>query len=58
MLEALDLAKLRTVDIDALSSLGHYLPALYFAYNAGGPQVDAISTDFNLSRATSVIKAK
>ena len=58
VLEALDLAKLRTVDIDALSSLGHYLPALYFAYNAGGPQVDAISTDFNLSRATSVIKAK
>ncbi|HEY6394745.1 MAG TPA: hypothetical protein VIX12_04950, partial [Candidatus Binataceae bacterium] len=58
VLEALDLAKLRAVDIDALSSLGHYLPALYFAYNAGGPQVDAISTDLNLARATTVIKAQ
>lgn len=58
VLEALDLAKLRAVDIDALSSLGHYLPALYFAYNAGGPQVDAVSTDFNLARTTSVLKVQ
>jgi hypothetical protein len=58
VLEALDLAKLRAVDLDALSSLGHYLPALYFAYNAGGPQVDAISTDFNLASATTAIKAQ
>jgi hypothetical protein len=58
VLEALDLAKLRAVDIDALGSLGHYLPALYFAYNAGGPQVDAISTDFNLARARNVIKTQ
>jgi hypothetical protein len=58
VLEALDLAKLRAIDIDALSGLGHYLPVLYFAYNAGGPQVDAISTDFNLARATSVSKAQ
>ena len=36
ILEALDLAKLRAVDPDALGALGHYLPALYFAYNAGG----------------------
>lgn len=47
VLEALDLAKLRAVDPDALGALGHYLPALYFAYNAGGPRPDAISTDFN-----------
>jgi hypothetical protein len=58
VLEALDLAKLRAVDIDALGGLGHYLPALYFAYNAGGPQVDAISTDFNLARPTGVMKAQ
>jgi hypothetical protein len=58
VLEALGLAKIRAVDIDALSSLGHYLPALYFAHNAGGPQVEAISTDFNLARAASVIKAQ
>ena len=58
VLEAIDLAKLRAVDMDALGSLGHYLPALYFAYNAGGPQVEAISTDFNLARATSLIKTQ
>lgn len=58
VLEALDLAKLRAVDMDALSNLGHYLPALYFAYNAGGAQVDAISTDFNLARATGVLKSQ
>jgi hypothetical protein len=49
VLEALDLAKLRAVDPDALGALGHYLPALYFAYNAGGPQTDAVSVDFNNS---------
>jgi hypothetical protein len=47
VLEALDLAKLRAVDTDALGALGHYLPALYFAYNAGGPQTDAVSINFN-----------
>jgi hypothetical protein len=30
-----------------LTSLGHYLPALYFAYNTGGAQLEAVSTDFN-----------
>lgn len=55
VLEALDLAKLRAVDPDALGALGHYLPALYFAYNAGGPRPDAVSTDFNVAlRAASV----
>jgi hypothetical protein len=49
VLEALNLAKLRAVDPDALGALGHYLPALYFAYNAGGPQTDAVSVDFNNS---------
>ncbi len=34
VLEALDLAKIRGVDPDALGALGHYLPALYFPYNA------------------------
>jgi hypothetical protein len=47
VLEALDLAKLRAVDPDALGALGHYLPALYFAYNTGGPQTEAVSLDFN-----------
>lgn len=57
VLEALDLAKLRAVDPDALDALGHYLPALYFAYNTGGPQVDAVSTDFNVVRASTVLRS-
>ena len=52
VLEALDLAKLRAVDPDALNGLGHYLPALYFAYNSGGAQIDTVSTDFNVARST------
>ena len=43
LLETLDLAKLRAVDAEALGELGHYLPALYFAFNADD---DAVSTDF------------
>lgn len=50
LLETMDLAKLRAVDPDALaktSPLGHYLPALYFAYKKGGdPNGDTIATDF------------
>jgi len=47
VLEALDLAALRGVDPDALGALGHYLPALYFAYNTGAPQIETVSIDFN-----------
>ncbi len=47
ILEALELAKLRAVDPDALGALGHYLPALQFAYNAGS---DTVSTDFTLAQ--------
>jgi hypothetical protein len=42
-LETLDLAKLRTVDTEALGELAQYLPALFFAFNA---EDDAVSTDF------------
>ncbi len=41
--EALSLAKLRLVDGDLIGSVGHYLPALYFAINLAG---DTASTDF------------
>lgn len=44
LLETLDLARIRAVDPDALGEVGHYLPALYFAYNAAG---DTVSTDFS-----------
>jgi hypothetical protein len=56
VLEALDLAKLRGVDPDALGALGHYLPALYFAFNAGGPQSDAVSVNFNNSLRTAQMR--
>ena len=43
LLETLDLARVRAVDLSALDEVGHYLPALYFAFNTLG---DAVSTDF------------
>lgn len=50
ILETLELVKLRVVDPDTLAeagNLGHFLPALYFAYNKGGdPNGDTIATDF------------
>lgn len=49
VLEALDLAKLRAVDPDALGALGQFLPALYFAYNTGAPQPETVSLDLNLA---------
>jgi len=45
--ETLDLAKLRTVDYDSLSKVGHLLPALFVAHNVGGdPHGDTISSEF------------
>lgn len=43
LLETLDLARIRAVDPDALDEVGHYLPALYFAFNVAS---DTVSTDF------------
>jgi len=43
LMETLDMAKLRAVDCEALGELAHYLPALFFAFNAND---DAVSTDF------------
>ena len=43
LLETIDLAKLRAVDAEALNEIGHYLPALFFGFNANG---DTVSTDF------------
>jgi len=44
LLETLDLARLRAVDAEALNEAGHYLPALYLAFNDNN---DTISTDFS-----------
>ena len=54
VLEALDLAKIRAVDPDSLGALGHYLPALYFAYNTGAPAVETVSMDFNVALRTNL----
>jgi hypothetical protein len=43
VLESLDLAKLRMVDLDALRDAGQFLPATYFALNSKGATV---ATDF------------
>jgi hypothetical protein len=43
LLETLDLARIRAVDSDSLNEVGHFLPALYFAFNTDG---DTVSTDF------------
>jgi hypothetical protein len=41
--ETTDLATIRAVDVDALESIGHFVPALHFAVNLAG---DTVSTDF------------
>jgi hypothetical protein len=46
LLETLELAKLRTVDQDALGEVGHFLPALLFGFNSNN---EAVSTDFRRS---------
>lgn len=43
LVETLDMAKLRAIDTEALGEIAHYLPALFFAFNA---KDDAVSTDF------------
>jgi hypothetical protein len=43
LVEALGLAKIRTVDSDCLTDIGQLLPALYFANNQNN---DAVSTEF------------
>ncbi len=39
VVEALDLAKLRMVDLDSLPQGGHFLPAIYLGHNARGATV-------------------
>ena len=45
LLETLDLARIRAVDPDALDEVGHYLPALYFAFNTGPYRFDRFHDD-------------
>ena len=43
LVETLDMAKLRAVDAEALGEIGHYMPALFFAFNTNN---EVVSTDF------------
>jgi hypothetical protein len=49
LLEAIEMARLRTVDPDSLGGVGHFLPALLFPVNLGDAQPDTISTDLTLA---------
>jgi hypothetical protein len=49
LLDAIEMARLRTVDLDSLGDVGHFLPALLFAINLGDTTPDAISTDLTLT---------
>jgi hypothetical protein len=43
LVETLDLAKLRAVDAESLGEIGHYMPAMFFAFNTND---EVVSTDF------------
>jgi hypothetical protein len=49
LLEAIDLAQVRTVDPDSLGVVGHFLPALLVPINLGDTPPDTISTDLTLA---------
>jgi hypothetical protein len=49
LLDAIEMARLRTADPDSLGDIGHFLPALLFAINLGNTTPDAISTDLTLT---------
>jgi hypothetical protein len=55
LLDAIEMARLRTVDPDSLGNVGHFLPALLFAINLGDTTPDAISTDLTLATPRSII---
>jgi hypothetical protein len=44
LVETLDLAKLRAVDAEALGEIGHYMPALFLAFNTND---EVVSSDFS-----------
>ena len=50
--EALELTKIRTVDLDSVQEVGQILPALYFALNLKGA---TISTNFAIAKEISSV---
>jgi hypothetical protein len=55
LLDAIEMARLRTVDPDSLGDVGHFLPALLFAVNLGDATPDAISTDLTAATPRKII---
>ena len=55
LLDAIEMAQLRTVDLDSLGGVGHFLPALLFAVNLDSPP-DTISTDLTLATRHRIIR--
>jgi hypothetical protein len=55
--EALELTKIRTVDLDSVQEVGQILPALYFALNLQGATVSTnFATTKEFARATQLIR--
>lgn len=55
VLDAIEMARLRTVDPDSLGDVGHFLPALLFPVNLGDATPDAISMDLTLATRHKII---
>jgi hypothetical protein len=55
LLDAIEMAQLRTVDPDSLGNVGHFLPALLLAINLGSSTPDTISTDLTLAALRNII---
>jgi hypothetical protein len=55
--EALELTKIRTVDLDSIQQVGQILPALYFSLNLQGATVSTnFATTKEFARATAILR--
>ena len=54
--ETLELAKIRTVDLDSVQQVGQILPALYFALNLQGATISTNFVNVEVARAAAVVR--
>ena len=54
--EALELAKIRTVDLDSVQQVGQILPALYFALNLQGATIATNFASMEVARASAIVR--
>jgi hypothetical protein len=54
--EALELARIRTVDLDSVQQVGQILPALYFALNLQGATISTNFASMEVARASSIVR--